>query len=189
MRAKLSLFKWQTRRDTRARVLGQVWDGGNERGDGTRLGERHQRLFLETLRHDNRQTRDSCPRRGARASMGLRRSRSSSSALMTRDMNGDRMEASRAGEGEERGGEDEVAAAPPPPSAGTPAFAPSAAREGATCTAAAPPLPATEAAEEAAANAFKNLTALPVTNPALARCSVVKSPMTSSSISCTGQNN
>jgi hypothetical protein len=123
MRAKLLHFKWQPRWCTRARVLGQVWDGGNERGDGTRLGERHQRLFLETLRHDNRQTRDSCPRRRARASMGLRRSRSSSSALITRDMNGDRMEASRAGEGEERGGEDEVAAAAaPPPSAGTPAF-------------------------------------------------------------------
>ena len=49
--------------------------------------------------------------------------------------------------------------------------------------------PASEGVEEAAAKAFKNLTALPVTNPALARCSVVKSPMTSSSISCARQNN
>ena len=53
----------------------------------------------------------------------------------------------------------------------------------------APPPPAAEGAEEETAKAFKNLTALPVTNPALARCSVVKSPMTSSSISCAGKNN
>ena len=69
MRAKLLHFKWQPRWGMCARVLGQVWDGRNERGDGTRLGKCHQRLFLETLRHDNRQTRDSCPRRGARTSM------------------------------------------------------------------------------------------------------------------------
>ena len=61
-------------------------------------------------------------RRPARTSMGLRRSRSSSSASMTRDMKGASSEATRAREDEEREEEEEAAppptaaaAAPPPP--------------------------------------------------------------------------
>ena len=50
-------------------------------------------------------------RRPARTSMGLRRSRSSSSASMTRDMKGASTEASRAGAGEDRQEEEAAAAA------------------------------------------------------------------------------
>jgi len=55
--------------------------------------------------------------------MGLRRSRSSSSASMTRDMKGARIEASGAGAGEEREEEEEAAPAAPPPAAPPPAAA------------------------------------------------------------------
>ena len=56
--AKMLHLKWQSRWGTRARVLGQVWDGSDERGHGTRFSERHQRLLLEALQHKHRQTRD-----------------------------------------------------------------------------------------------------------------------------------
>ncbi len=182
MRAKMLHLNWQSRRGTRARVLGQVWDGCNERGHGTRFSERHQRLFLETLRQKHRQTRDFSLWRGALTSIGLRRSRSSSSALMTRDMKGERMEASRAMRGEERGGEDERAAPPPPPppppppSAGVPAVAPPPASDD-------PKADRDEAADKASASSsFLKSLASPKARPMLLSSSKLKSTATLSVI-------
>ena len=178
MRARLSDFKRQSSCGARARVLGQVRDCRNEGGDGTHFSERQQRLLLQTLSHTNVTHGNSVLRRGERTSMGLRRSRSSSSALMTRDMKGDRMVASRVREGEERGGEEDTTAAAPPPAAGTPAPAPPpaaasddfvAGREGA-------------AGDASASSSFLRSLASPKARPMLLRSSRVMSTATLSVI-------
>jgi hypothetical protein len=48
--ARQSVTKTHRSKTARARALGQVWDGSDERGHGNRFSERYQRLLFEALR-------------------------------------------------------------------------------------------------------------------------------------------